>query len=110
MFRSTEQKNFANVVKAHIAHADGPLLLEGGAGLGKTRAYLSAIMDAARSGKRIALVLPTHALINQLMASKDLAATGMGVTVASFKPARDFETRSSYQDARALAMAARVMR
>ena len=37
MFRSAEQKNFANIVAAHIECQDGPLLIEGGAGLGKTR-------------------------------------------------------------------------
>src|SRR5450759_1966395 len=109
MFRSTEQQNFANIVAAHIERQDGPLLIEGGAGLGKTRAYLSAVMNAARSGKRIALALPTHALIDQLLASSDLAATGEGVTVAAFRPARMYETRSEYQEARRVAMAAQVM-
>lgn len=109
MFRSAEQKNFANIVAAHIESQDGPLLIEGGAGLGKTRAYLSAVMDAARSGKRIALAFPTHALIDQLRESSDLAATGKGVVVAAFRPARMYETRSEYQEARKVAMAAQVM-
>lgn len=109
MFRSAEQKNFANIVAAHIERQDGPLLIEGGAGLGKTRAYLSAVMNAARGGKRIALALPTHALIDQLLASSDLDATGNGVTVAAFRPARVYETRGEYQGARKAAMAAQVM-
>ena len=53
MFRSTEQENFAALVAAHINKADGPLLLEGGTGIGKTRAYLSALIG---SGKRVAIV------------------------------------------------------
>ncbi len=54
MFRSTEQANFAALVAAHIDKADGPLLLEGGTGIGKTRAYLSALIA---SGKRVAIAL-----------------------------------------------------
>lgn len=109
MFRSVEQQNFANIIAAHIRQRDGPLLLEGGVGLGKTRAYLSAVMGAARDGKRIALALPTHALIDQLLASSDLAVTAQGVTVAAFRPARFYEARADYQAARSAAMAAQVM-
>ena len=42
---------------------DRPLLLEGGTGIGKTRAYLAAIAGYAG---QVAIVLPTHQLIDQL--------------------------------------------
>lgn len=71
MFRSDEQKHFSDLVAKHIAEMDAPLLLEGGTGLGKTRAYLAAL--ASYSGT-VAIVLPTHQLIEQLLASSDLRA------------------------------------
>ena len=37
IFRSKEQQQFASRVEAHIASGGKPLLLEGAAGLGKTR-------------------------------------------------------------------------
>jgi len=89
MFRSTEQKHFSDLVAKHIADKDAPLLLEGGTGLGKTRAYLAAL---AGREEAVAIVLPTHQLIDQLLASTDLAATGL--TVEAFRPARMFETRA----------------
>jgi len=107
MFRSTEQANFAALFGAHIGKADGPLLLEGGTGIGKTRAYLSAILD---SGKRVALVLPTHQLIEQLLASPDLAqANASGAMVAAFRPARMFDTRAEYLAHREVATGAQLM-
>ena len=94
MFRSPEQANFAALVTAHINKVDGPLLLEGGTGIGKTRAYLSALIG---SGKRVAIALPTRQLIEQLLASTDLAEANVsGVTVAAFRPARMFDTRAEY--------------
>lgn len=104
MFRSNEQKHFADIISKHISLQDAPLLIEGGTGLGKTRAYLAAIANA---DKRIAIVLPTHQLIDQLLASSDLAACGL--TVAAFRPARMFESRAEYQAQRQAAMEARVM-
>ena len=62
MFRSSEQKHFSDIVDKHMSLLDAPLLLEGGTGLGKTRAYLAAIKD-----KRVAIVLPTHQLIDQML-------------------------------------------
>ena len=107
MFRSREQSNFAALVEAHIAKPDGPLLLEGGTGIGKTRAYLSALIA---SGKRVAIALPTHQLIEQLLASNDLAeANGTGATVGVFRPARLFDTRADYLANRDAAMAAQIM-
>ena len=50
---------------------DAPLLLEGGTGLGKTRAYLAAIKEYEGT---VAIVLPTIQLMDQLLASSDLGA------------------------------------
>lgn len=106
MFRSTEQSTFAAIVAKHMADDDAPLLLEGGTGIGKTRAYLSALI---RSGQRVAIVLPTHQLIDQLLASVDLAATRTTATVTRFRPARMFEQRSEYEANKREAMEAQVM-
>ena len=104
MFRSPEQKYFHDVLCKHIHQPDAPLLLEGGVGLGKTRAYLAAL---AQTSHTVALVLPTHQLIDQLLASTDLAATGLSIAV--FRPARLLETHADYQKQREAARAARVM-
>lgn len=69
MFRSNEQKEFAQRVRKHIENPDAPLLLEGATGLGKTRAYLHPLFE---SGKRAAICLATGELISQLDASSDL--------------------------------------
>ena len=106
MFRTAEQQNFSNIVKAHMRQPDGPLLIEGGTGLGKTRAYLAAVME---SGKRIAVVLPTHQLIDQLLASSDLAATQGSVSVSAFRPAGMFDTQAEYEANKQAAADAQVM-
>ncbi len=106
MFRSPEQTNFAAIVAKHMAMADAPLLLEGGTGIGKTRAYLSALVQ---SGRRVAIVLPTHQLIEQMLASSDLAATRGAATVAAFRPARMFERRVDYEANKRAAMEAQLM-
>ena len=49
MFRSAEQVNFYQRLKAHLSQPVAPLLLEGTTGLGKTRAYLAAVADAVGS-------------------------------------------------------------
>ncbi len=89
-----------------MAAPDAPLLIEGDTGLGKTRAYLAAVMQ---SGKRVAIVLPTHALIDQMLASADLAATRGNVQVAAFRPARLLASRAEYEAQREMARAATVM-
>ncbi len=106
MFRSSEQSTFATIVAKHIAGDEAPLLLEGGVGIGKTRAYLSALIQ---SGKKVAVVLPTHQLIEQLFASSDLVATLGDATVAAFRPARMFDQRSEYEANKRLALDAQVM-
>jgi Rad3-related DNA helicase len=82
MFRSSEQETFFKIIQRHIQTLDAPLLLEGGTGLGKTRAYLAAVSSSAF---RIAIVLPTHQLIDQLIASRDAVATN--VELIPFRPA-----------------------
>jgi Rad3-related DNA helicase len=104
MFRSNEQKHFSDLVEKHISIKDAPLLLEGGTGLGKTRAYLAPI---ARCEETVAIVLPTHQLIDQLLASADLEAVGLAV--APFRPARMFERRAEFVEHRSIAMQSRVM-
>lgn len=104
MFRSHEQQHFSEVLCKHLKRADAPLLLEGGVGLGKTRAYLAAL---ASTDLRVALVLPTHQLIDQLLASADLAAVALPLAV--FRPNRMFENRAQYLAQRQAARDARVM-
>ena len=107
MFRSIEQANFAALVAAHIDKADGPLLLEGGTGIGKTRGYLSTLIA---TGKRVAIALPSHQLIEQLLASTDLAeANSSGVAVAAFRPVRMFDSRAEYLAHREVAVRSQVM-
>ncbi|MGH8435161.1 MAG: DEAD/DEAH box helicase, partial [Pseudomonas sp.] len=110
MFRSQEQANFSAIISRHMAQTDGPLLLEGTTGLGKTRAYLAAVMKAAASGKRITIALPSHQLIDQLLLSSDLSATHLdGMRVAAFRPARWFDRPEAYRAQRSAAMDAAVM-
>ena len=104
MFRSSEQENFHNLIARHIQTRDGPLLLEGGTGLGKTRAYLAAL---AGFGGTVAIALPTHQLIDQLLASADLEAVGL--EAAAFRPAGMFDDRADYDAHRREAMESRIM-
>ena len=104
MFRSDEQERFYQLVARHMAEQDGPLLLEGGTGIGKTRAYLAAI---AESNQRIAVVLPTYQLIDQVLNSDDLKATG--VEAAAFRRADLFEHRRDYLANKEQVAEARVM-
>ena len=106
MFRSSEQANFSAIVARHLRGDDAPLLLEGGTGIGKTRAYLLALVQ---SGLRVAIVLPTHPLIDQLLTSVDLAATRGTVTLAAFRPARMFEQRAEYEAHKRQAIDAQLM-
>lgn len=110
MFRSAEQANFHKLIASHIAQHDAPLLLEGATGIGKTRAYLYAVMRAAATGKRFAIVLPSHQLIDQMLASTDLAATrAVGVHIMAFRPRRWFETVAEYRTQKRDADGAQIM-
>ena len=91
IFRSDEQEQFFKLVQRHIDEPDAPLLLEGATGLGKTLPFLVA---AAASGKKVAIVFPTHQLIDQILTSWDLKATlaaHPAVTVKAFRPKSHFE-------------------
>jgi Rad3-related DNA helicase len=98
MFRSAEQSNFNAIIARHMTEPDGPLLMEGATGLGKTRAYLAAVMNAAASGRRITIALPSHQLIDQLLVSEDLAVTRRKeVRVSTFRPSRWFDDSEAYR-------------
>lgn len=110
MFRSEEQANFSALMSRHMDRQDGPLLMEGATGLGKTRAYLAAVMEFAKNGKRIAIALPSHQLIDQLLLSSDLTAVQSDrIAVAAFRPRRWFEHPDEYRAQRIAAMNAAVM-
>ena len=104
MFRSQDQELFYKTIRVHQSKLDGPLLLEGGAGLGKTRAYLKALVDC---GKKTAIVLPSHQLIDQLLQSQDLKA--VGAEVKAFRPASFFDTQDDYVQANEAAKEADIM-
>ncbi len=83
MFRSDEQRDFFEKILAHVKApeqsrsfakgVDGPLLLEGGAGLGVSRAGLMAAVETAKSGMTVAVVLPSTALLRKYLSSADFA-------------------------------------
>jgi hypothetical protein len=83
LFRSPEQRDFFEKILAHVRAPeqsrsfakglDGPLLLEGGAGLGKTRAALMAAAEIVRSGLSVAIVLPSADLMQRVLDSGDFA-------------------------------------
>ena len=66
-------------------------------------------MATAREGQKIAVVLPTHQLIDQLLGSTDMAATRGDASVVAFRPARMFERRQDYEALKASALDASVM-
>ena len=109
-FRSKEQANFSKLLAAHLQSPDKPLLLEGATGLGKTRAYLYPLLQAASEGKRVAIILPTRQLIEQLLNSTDLNVCNLNsVNVQAFIPKRYFETQDDYKAQREVAIQASVM-
>jgi Rad3-related DNA helicase len=111
-FRSAKQAHFHDRLAQHLRAPIAPLLLEGATGLGKTRAYLQAVMDAVARGQRIAIALPSHQLIDQLLASADLQAVQRpGVRVVAFRPKRWFAVDDpfAYAAARQAALDAEVM-
>ena len=111
-FRSAEQAHFHDRLAQHQRAPIAPLLLEGTTGLGKTRAYLQAVMNAVARGQRVAIALPSHQLIDQLLASTDLQAVQRpGVRVAAFRPKRWFadDDQAAYATARQAALDAEVM-
>ena len=110
MFRSAEQENFYSRLKAHLSAPERPLLLEGATGLGKTRAYLAAIAEYVSSGKKVAIVLPTHMLIEQLLNSSDLKTViPPTISVVAFLPRSRFESQAQYKDHKQKALDADIM-
>lgn len=109
-FRSAEQANFSNLFAAHLDAPDAPLLLEGTTGLGKTRAYLYPIIAAAKLGKKVAIVLPTRQLIDQLANSTDMrVCNSSGVDVQIFAAKRYCDSAKDYAVQRDRAIHAQVM-
>ena len=106
MYRSKEQTQFASRVATHLASGGAPLLLEGAAGLGKTRGYLGPLLA---TGKQIALCVPTRALATQLLDSSDMHALREGQSVEIFTPRRNFETLTLYQAHKQACRAADVL-
>ena len=90
IFRSKEQEEYYSRLAAHIANPDAPLLLEGATGLGKTLPYMLA---ALRSNRRVALVYPTHQLIDQALNSWDLkrALEDTKRSLNAFRPRHYFD-------------------
>jgi len=93
VYRSKEQTQFASRVQAHLGSGGAPLLLEGAAGLGKTRAYLAPLLA---TGQPVAVCVPTRALATQLLESGDMAAVRSSHAVEIFTPRRHFETLAHY--------------
>jgi len=110
MFRSPEQANFFAIIRAHFDAPQQPLLIEGATGLGKTRAYLAAVVHAVERGKKVAIVLPTHMLIEQLLTSNDLKiVVPSKISVVAFLPKRWFDHQSQYKEHRNKALEADIM-
>jgi Rad3-related DNA helicase len=106
VYRSKEQTQFASRVAAHLTSGGAPLLLEGAAGLGKTRAYLAPLLA---TGKPVALCVPTRALATQLLESSDMAAVRRGQSIEIFTPRRNFNTLAAYQTHKQACCAADVL-
>lgn len=106
MYRSKEQTQFASRVEAHLTSGGAPLLLEGAAGLGKTRAYLAPLLA---SGEPVAVCVPTRALATQLLESNDMAAVRSGQSIEIFTPRRNFDTLAEYQAHKQACRAADVL-
>jgi Rad3-related DNA helicase len=94
IYRSKEQKQFADRIEAHLGSGGAPLLMEGAAGLGKTRGYLVPLLATC---KPVAVCVPTRALANQLLESADMAAARGGQAVQIFTPRRNFDSQTAYQ-------------
>lgn len=106
MYRSKEQTQFASRVSEHLSSGGPPLLLEGAAGLGKTRGYLAPMLATS---KPVAICVPTRALASQLLESKDMAAIRTTQTVEIFTPRRNFETLAEYRVHKQSCLAADVL-
>ena len=106
LYRSKEQRRFASKVEAHLGAGGYPLLLEGAAGLGKTRAYLAPMMA---TGQQVAVSVPTRALAAQLRDGRDLLALRTSQTVEIFTPRRSFDSLDDYKAHRAACRASDLL-
>jgi Rad3-related DNA helicase len=93
-YRSKEQRQFARRVEAHLDGGGNPLLLEGSAGLGKTRAYLTPLFATRQ---QVAVCVPTRALATQLLESDDMGGVRANQTVEIFTPRRHFGNLADYK-------------
>jgi Rad3-related DNA helicase len=106
LYRSKEQTQFASRVSEHLSSGGPPLLLEGAAGLGKTRGYLAPLLA---TGKPVAICVPTRALASQLLESKDMEAIRTTQTVEIFSPRRNFDALVEYKKHKQSCLAADVL-
>jgi hypothetical protein len=104
LFKSEEQEQFYQALKNHFHArneiAQGPLFLEAGAGVGKTRAFLLALFEACSAGGKVTLAVPSHMLMDQILGGKDLAfvqALHPSVSIMGFKPKSKFENSRDYK-------------
>lgn len=106
MYRSKEQTQFASRVSEHLSSGGPPLLLEGAAGLGKTRGYLAPLLA---TGKPVAICVPTRALASQLLESKDMEEIRTTQTMEIFAPRRNLDTLAEYRAHKQACLAADVL-
>jgi len=106
LYRSKEQTLFASRVAEHLSTGGQPLLLEGAAGLGKTRAYLTPMLATS---KPVAISVPTRALATQLLESTDMAVIRTSQTVEIFTPRRNFDTLAQYRAHKQACLASDVL-
>ncbi len=105
-FRSREQAQYSESIENHLKQGGKPLLIEGAAGLGKTRGYLRAL---ANQKGQVVISVPTRALGHQLMESADWALTMQGRSATFFTPRIHFESAQEYKEHRRLCMEVDVL-
>ena len=88
MYRSREQQEYAEILRNYLqSPASGVLLLHGGAGLGKTRAFLAESLNAR---ERVLVATATTQLVQQMLTSQDVAQTATGKQVEAYLSQRQF--------------------
>lgn len=107
MYRSKEQQAFARLI-AGAVRPGAPLLAGAAPGIGKTHGYA---IELFRSGKRIAIAVPTRQLAAQFLASDALAAAQAvaPATVQLLQPRGNFHRAAEYRAHRERALAAQVL-
>jgi Rad3-related DNA helicase len=107
LYRSKEQSAFARLI-AGATKPGAPLLAGAAPGLGKTHGYA---IELLRSGKRVAIAVPTRQLASQFLAS-DALATAQAFApaqVAELQPRTNFERTADYRAHRESVLAAQVL-